>query len=154
MHRLRTKGWNLLDHHRVFDAGNHFHGATAFPAGFDVNVEHPFQALRPRHAGTTFGRRLRIIRSLGLVALAPLSGRHHSTVLAIGGKYTMTKSLGMILDSFSWPTKWVGIRDDTNKSCQIHARLWHQGGQSCDEIQRLTKSPGAILNSRRLARRV
>jgi hypothetical protein len=24
-------------HHRVFDARNHLHGATAFPAGFDVD---------------------------------------------------------------------------------------------------------------------
>jgi len=29
---------NPLDHHWVFDAGNHLHSTPAFPAGFDVNV--------------------------------------------------------------------------------------------------------------------
>jgi len=31
-------GKNLLDHHRVFDAGNHFHGATAGTTGLEQNT--------------------------------------------------------------------------------------------------------------------
>jgi hypothetical protein len=27
-------------HNRVFDTGNGFHGATAFPVGLDVDIEH------------------------------------------------------------------------------------------------------------------
>jgi hypothetical protein len=30
---------DLPDHHRVFAAGNDFHGAAAFPASLDVDIE-------------------------------------------------------------------------------------------------------------------
>jgi hypothetical protein len=42
-------GQYLLDHHRVLNAGNHLHRATAFTAGLDVDVENPLEALRPVH---------------------------------------------------------------------------------------------------------
>jgi len=42
-------GENLLDDRRIFDAGNDPHRPTAGTAGFNVDVEHPFQALRPGH---------------------------------------------------------------------------------------------------------
>ena len=32
----------LADYHRVFDAGDDAHITTAFTAGFDVNIKHPF----------------------------------------------------------------------------------------------------------------
>ena len=38
-------GEYFLDDHRVFDAGDHFDGATAFTARFDVDIEHPFESL-------------------------------------------------------------------------------------------------------------
>jgi hypothetical protein len=38
-----------------------------------------------------------------LGSFASFGGRHLSPVFAVGRKYTMTKSSGMILDSFSWP---------------------------------------------------
>ncbi len=37
---------DFLDHRRILDAGNDPDGATAGSAGLDVDVEHPFQALR------------------------------------------------------------------------------------------------------------
>ena len=40
-------GQYLLDHRRVFDASDDFHAATADTARFDVDIEHPLQALRP-----------------------------------------------------------------------------------------------------------
>jgi hypothetical protein len=49
-----------------------------------------------------------------------------NTVFTVGREYAMTKSSGMILDSFSWPTKWVSIREDTNKPGQVHPGLEHQ----------------------------
>ena len=42
-------GEYILDDHRVFDAGDHFDGAAAFTAGFDVDIEHtssPKQTLK------------------------------------------------------------------------------------------------------------
>lgn len=35
----------LPDHHRVFNAGDNLHGATAFLADIYVEVEHPLEAL-------------------------------------------------------------------------------------------------------------
>ena len=39
----------LLDHYRVFNTGNDLDRATAFAAGFDIDMEHTFQALCPSH---------------------------------------------------------------------------------------------------------
>jgi len=41
------------------------------------------------------------------------------------------------MDSFSWLTKRVSIRDDTSKSGQVYPGLRHQGSQLGNEIQRL-----------------
>ena len=75
---------DFLDHHRVFDAGNDLNGAAAFTAGFNVDVEEALAALCPGHRCPTFDGRLRLIGCIDFVALAPLSGRHHSTVFAVG----------------------------------------------------------------------
>lgn len=40
-------GENFLNNHWIFDAGDDFHCAAAFPAGFDVDYEYAFQALSP-----------------------------------------------------------------------------------------------------------
>lgn len=69
-------GENFLNNHWVFDAGNHFHRAAAFPAGFDVDAEYAFQALRPGHGCPPFGGRLvlPLIRYPGRCAVASLPG--------------------------------------------------------------------------------
>jgi hypothetical protein len=72
---------------------------------------------------------------LGFGALPPLRWCHRCAVFAVRGKYAMTNSSGMNLDSFSWPAKRASIRDDTSKSRQIHPRFWHQGRQPGDEVQ-------------------
>lgn len=41
-------GEDLLDHHRIFDAGDDLDDAAAFTAGLDVDVEHPLGSLRLR----------------------------------------------------------------------------------------------------------
>ena len=38
-------GQYLRDDHRIFNAGNHLGGATAFTAGLDVDIEHPLEAV-------------------------------------------------------------------------------------------------------------
>jgi hypothetical protein len=64
---------DLPDHHRILDAGDDPDGPTAGLAGLNVDIEHPLQALRPGQGGASFGRRWRIIRSAGLVALGSLN---------------------------------------------------------------------------------
>ena len=92
-------GKYLLDDHRLLHAGNHFDGAAACTARFDVNIdksagesiytaigcpigmryrdvshENPLQSLGPGHRCTAFGGRLVLclIRRFDLVAFAPL----------------------------------------------------------------------------------
>jgi hypothetical protein len=38
---------DLLDHYRVFNAGDDFHGAAAAAAGLDVDIENTLEPLRP-----------------------------------------------------------------------------------------------------------
>ena len=105
-------GENLLDHHRVFDAGDDLYGATAAFAGFDVDVEHPFQALRPGHGGPVCCRRadFRRICRAGLVALAAFSRRHLCTVCAVGG-------------------------EDSVEPSEVDPGFGHQGDESCNDVQ-------------------
>jgi hypothetical protein len=42
-------GQILLDHHCIFDAGNHSYGASALTATLNIDIEHPFEALRSDH---------------------------------------------------------------------------------------------------------
>jgi hypothetical protein len=77
-------------------------------------IEHTLQALRPSHRLVPLLRSL-IITLMRLGSFATFGGRYIDTVFAVGRKHAMTKSSGMILYSFSWPTKWVSIREDTNK---------------------------------------
>ena len=125
-------GKYLLDDHRVLNAGNHYDGAAAFRARFDVDIENPLQSLSPGHRCPAFGKRLVLclIRHFDLVAfavaIAPLCGCHLHTMFAVRCKHTVTNSSGMNLDSFSWPAKRVSIRDDTSKAGEINPRLGHQ----------------------------
>jgi hypothetical protein len=68
-----------------------------------------------------------------LGTFAAFGGRYIDTVFAVGCEHAMTKSSGMILDSFSWPTKWMSVREDTNKPGQVHPGLGHQRRQLGDD---------------------
>lgn len=104
---------DLLDHRRVFDTGKALDGAAAFTAGIDVDVEHPFEALRLGHGCTPFQGSWRFICCLGLLAnFTPPRRCYQGAVLAVRRKYPV-------------------------KPGQVDAWFGHQGGQSCDEIQRL-----------------
>ncbi len=101
-------GKNLIDYHRVLDAGDHFDGAAAFTARLNIDIENPLQSLCPGHGCATFGRRLvfRLVWRLGLVAFSPLRGRHLHTMLAVGCKHAVTNSSGMDLDDRRSPAGW------------------------------------------------
>ena len=45
---------DLLDHRRVFDAGNHLHRAGAFATGLNVDIKYTLEALRPGHRRSSF----------------------------------------------------------------------------------------------------
>ena len=69
-------GKNFLDGYRVLDAGDDFDSTAALTAGFDVDVEHSLEALRPGHGRMAFGRCWSRTRRLGLAA-PPSPGRRH-----------------------------------------------------------------------------
>ena len=94
-----------FDHRRVFDAGDNLDSAAAFPAGLDVDIENPLQALRPAHRGAAFGRGLLLQVIHGFRLVAPLYRSDRRSVLAVRRKHTM-------------------------ESGEIDTRLRHQGGQS------------------------
>jgi hypothetical protein len=104
----------LVDDRLILDTADYLGFASALLAGRDVNIEHSLQALRPSHGPVARLRSL-IITLMWLGSFATFGGRYIYSVFAVGRKHTMKKSSGMILDSFSWPTKWVSIREDTNK---------------------------------------
>ena len=101
-------GEELVDHHRIFDAGDDLDDATAAVAGLDVDVEHTLQvlpgsmktksscerALRPGHGGPAFGGCgvFGRIRRAGLVALAAFSRRHLCTMGAVRGENAVEAS--------------------------------------------------------------
>ena len=124
-------GEYLVDDHRILNAGDHFDGTAACTARFDVDIENPLQSLCPGHRCPAFGGRwvLRLVGHLGLFAFAPLCRRDQYTMLAVGCKHTVTNSSGMNLDSFSWPAKRAGIRDDTSSAGEVNPRFRHQGSQ-------------------------
>jgi len=113
---------DLLDQHRVFDAGNDLDGAAAFTTGLDVDIEYTLQSLRPGHRCPALsGRLVRcFIGHSGFVALASPRGRYHCTVLAVRREHAM-------------------------KASQIDAGLRHQRRQSGDEVQRLEQHMGGTV---------
>ena len=40
---------------RLFDTGDHFDGTPALLTGFDIDLEHAFEALRPAHGSIALG---------------------------------------------------------------------------------------------------
>ena len=116
----------LLDDGRVFDCGDDLRHSAALAAGFDVDVEHPLQALGPRHGRVAFGRcSVAGGVGLGLASLAAPGRCDPCAVLAVRGK-------------------------DAVESCQVHARLGHQGRQPGDEVQRLEDDVGGTVAIRGL----
>ena len=69
-------GENFFNNHWIFDAGDNFHRAAAFPAGFDVDAEYALQVLSPGHGCPRFGGRLvlLLIGRLGYMPLPFLAG--------------------------------------------------------------------------------
>lgn len=104
---------NLLDGYQVFHARNNPDRALAALAGFDVDVEHPFQSLSPIHRHMTLGEAAVLPVSIGLLAtLAPARGCDQSPVLAIWRKHTV-------------------------EAGEVDPWLGYQGSQSRHEIKRL-----------------
>jgi hypothetical protein len=102
----------LLNHHRVFDAGNDLHGPAAGRTGLNVDAKDAFQALRPGHGGPALSRRWWFIGYPGLVALAPFGRGDQGAMFTVRRKHAV-------------------------ESCQVHSGLGHQGGEPGHEIQRL-----------------
>ena len=46
---------DLSDDNGVFDTGDHLDGAAALLTGFDIDLEHAFEALSPSHGGVALG---------------------------------------------------------------------------------------------------
>ena len=40
---------------RLFDTGDHFDGTPALLTGFDIDLEHAFETLRPAHGSIALG---------------------------------------------------------------------------------------------------
>ena len=65
---------DLLDHYRVFNAGDDFHGAAAAAAGLDVDIENTLEPLRPCHRRSPLCWCCRFISHPDLVALPRFAG--------------------------------------------------------------------------------
>jgi hypothetical protein len=103
---------DLLDHRRIFDAGDDFHRATAFLAGLDVDIENALEALRPGHRGPPSGGCWRFFGFPGLVAPAPPGRGDHGAMPAVRGEHAM-------------------------EAGEVDLGSGHQGRQPCHEIQRI-----------------
>lgn len=97
----------LLDHHRVFDTGNHFDSATEFFTDQHIDIKYSFQALCPTHDGILLYRRSLVTGYLASDALASFQGRHQRPVLIVWREHAM-------------------------EVCQIGSWSGYQGCQACD----------------------
>lgn len=115
---MRQVGKDLLDHHRIFNAGDDLDGVAAAVADLDVDVENALQALPPSHCGPAFSGRSVFgrIRRASLVALAAFGRRHLRTMRTIGGENAV-------------------------KSSQVDPGLGYQGDEPGDEVQWLGERP-------------
>lgn len=81
---------NLLDHHRIFNAGDHLHRAIARLAGRDVNLEYPLQSLRLRLiAARQLDLDARFGGWLRANAPAPFTERALPVLRAVGREHAM-----------------------------------------------------------------
>ncbi len=92
---------DLLNHHRILKAGDHFDGATAFTTRLDIDVEYMLQALHPAHRCPTVGLDLilHFTPDMRLVALAPPCRRHQYPMLAVQCKYSVGQDDAIIKKS-------------------------------------------------------
>ena len=88
-------GENLLNDHRVVDAGDDPHRPAAFPAGLDIDIEHPLETLRPAHRCPSLGGSLFLARlgRFGFVPPPPPGRGHQRAVFAVRCKYPMKACL-------------------------------------------------------------
>jgi hypothetical protein len=94
---------------------------TTDPAGFHVNVEHPFQSLSPTHRHMSLRECfLILIRCQFPAALAPPGRRHPHPVHTVRRKHTM-------------------------EPAQVDSGLGYKGGQFGDDVQGCTNAAGAWM---------
>ena len=75
---------DLLDDHGVLHTGDDAHRALALLAGFNVDIEYPFQTLGPGHCHVALDEAAVIPFLIGLLApLAPAWGCDQSPMLAV-----------------------------------------------------------------------
>lgn len=78
----------LVDDLLILDAGDHLGFTTTLWAHRDIDIEYPFEALRPGHGLVTlFGCFVFVF--LSGTAFAAFGPRHINPVFAVGGKYAM-----------------------------------------------------------------
>ena len=73
----------LLDHHRIFDTGNHSDRTTVCVTGRYIDMKYSLEALCPGHRGMLLHRRSLISVYLPFGALASFRRRHLGSVLAV-----------------------------------------------------------------------
>ena len=76
----------LLNHQRVINACDDLNRPVRFPAGQDIDVEHPLETLRPAHGRPSFGGGLMLPSSvtLGSLPILYLPGVTHARCLRLG----------------------------------------------------------------------
>ena len=83
---------DLVDDRLILDTGDYLGFASALWADRHIDIEYPFEALRPGHRLAALFWCLVILR-LSWIALAPFGWRHINPVFAVGREYTMESSL-------------------------------------------------------------
>src|SRR5690606_39890629 len=116
---------DLLDHYRVFNAGDDFHGAAAAAAGLDVDIENTLEPLRPCHRRSPLCWCCRFISHPDLVAPAPFCRRDQRPVPTVGCEHPAEAG-------------WV----DSGRR--------YQGGQPGNEIQSFENDVRGAVPVRRL----
>ena len=83
-------GQDSLNHRRIFNASNDLDLPLTALAGLNINIEHSFEPLHPRHRDVAIVRRLVLpvfpYRLTPLASPTPLRRCHPDTKLTIGGE--------------------------------------------------------------------
>src|SRR5690606_40863471 len=82
---------DLLDHYRVFNAGDDSHGAAAAAAGLDVDIENTLEPLRPCHRRSPLCWCCRFISHPDLVAPAPFCRRDQRPVPTVRSEHPVER---------------------------------------------------------------